>query len=368
MAWSFSTDNAATVKRWSTMDTRDAEKAVFFYPMMFADKAKGLRAQATGMPTDATKGMIRWFTEFTEHDSGDRITIPHVPKVVGRGVHGDAILRGSGQSANILTQDLLLDFFATQVYNNGPLSDQRVALKFIDTMRPELAKWYTRKWEEAIVLALWGLTTWANTGVLENWNGGLVGESSVFNSPIETFDSGSILYAGDATSDASIDSADVLTANLLDRIATKITQEMTYPVTPIIDEQGQPAWGFVTSGYGIEQLKADSQFRDNHTKVTTVNANNPLTQRALFKYNGLYIIPYAKTLNPLANVGRSLVLGADNMVAAKHKGIEYFVDPADDAQRRKALSVTGSGAVKADKVGGVRRNALAVDHYVRTAS
>lgn len=364
MAHQFSTDNAATVKRWSTKDTRDSEKSLWWYPLMFADDAKGEKAQKSGMVSAAKwTGIVRYFTEFTEHESGDRITIPHVPKVTGRGTHGDGILRGSGAAGNLLTQDLYLDFFAHQIYSAGPLSDQRAVLKFMDAWRPAMRDWYCRKWEEAIVLALWGLTTWSGS-TLENFNSGTIGEANVFNSTIETFDADAITYAGDATSDATIDSGDVLTAQLLTKLRTTIREDRTYPVEPIMDAKGKPCWLFVTSGRGIEQLKADPDFRESYTRVIK-DADNPLTQRAEYYYDGFYIAEYEKCLKPIANVGRSLILGADALCLAKHKGIQYFVDPADDAQRREALSVTGSGAVKAHKINNYRRNAHAVDHYVR---
>lgn len=372
MSWQFDSSNAATIKRWSTRDTRDAEKSIFWYPMFFADKAKGLKAQAAGMVSaEKWKGMIRFFTEFQEMDGGDMIRVPHVPKIVGRGTHGDGQLAGNGAPSTILTQDMYLDFFAHQVYSSGPLSDQRVGLKFIDVNREELAKWYTRKWEEAVVLALWGLTTWYGSP-LENWNSGSIGETNVFNSTIETYDSEAISYAGDATSDAEIDAGDVLTAQFLSKLRTTIREDRTFPVESMTDDKGQPCFAFVTSGRGIEQLKADEEFRQNHTRVIA-NADNPLTKRAGYYYDGFYIMEYEKTLRVSQNVGRSLILGADALMMAKHKGIEYFTDPADHAKRKVALSVTGSGALKAHKVAASgtdatmrRRNAHAVDHYVRT--
>jgi hypothetical protein len=371
MAWSFSSSNAATVKLWSTEDTRDSEKSIWWYPLFFADDKFGAKAQKAGMKAASKwKGIVRFFSEFEQGRRGDRISVPHVPKVTGRGVRGDAMLRGKGQPGTTLMQDLYLDFFATQVYSEGPLSEQRVALDFIDTYREELRKWYTRTWEEALVLAQWGLTTWANTTVLENWNNGTTGEANVFNSDIETFDSQAISYAGDATSDSDIDSADVLTAQFLSKLRTQIRQGRDFPVEPVEDGKGKPCWLFVTDGRGVEQLKADQQFRENFTRVIK-DDNNPLTQRADFYYDGFYIAEYEKCLQPAANVMRSLILGADSLMLAKHKGIKYFIDPADDAERRDALSVTGSGSVKAHKVastaGGTarRRNAHAVDHYVR---
>lgn len=369
MTWQFSTADLATIKRWGSKDTRDSRRSLFWYPLMFADGSGGLRLQKSGMlPSSKWKGVIRTYSEFQVMEGGDMIRLKHVPKLAGRGTHGDAQLAGATLSTGLLTQDMYLDYFATQVASSGPLSDQRVGMDFIDTWRPELAAWYAMKWEEAITIALWGLTTWYGTP-FDNWDN-TNGEATIFNSTVETFDTDAITYAGDATSDATIDAGDVLTAQLLTKIRTDIRETRTFPVEPLTNEKEQDCFGFVTSGRGIEQLMADQEFRDNHTKVVP-NGDNPLTKRAGFFYNGFYIMEYERCPRVSENVGRSLVVGADALLAAEHKGIEYFTDPADHAKRRVALSVTGSGGVKAHKPAPVtgtarRRNCHAVDHYVRS--
>lgn len=359
MTWNFTADDAVTIKLWSTKDTRESEKAQFWVPMMYTNDGEGARAPHI-QDASKFKGAVRVVTEF-DGKAGDRVTIPHVPRITGRGRHGDQLLRGSGQAHTLKTQDVFFDYFATQIISSGPLSDRRVGMKFIDTGRPALRDWFKRKVEEAITLAMFGLTAPANGSVLDCWDDE---ETAVFLNTIEEFASGQVLFAGDATSDATIDSADVLTAQALTKLETFAKEDQTIPVEEMTGN-GENGFLFLTSGRGIEQLMYDEEFREAHTRVIR-DERNPLTQRAKWKYGNLYIAEYPKCLKPAANVGRSLLIGAEALLFAKVEDMQYFMDPADDAQLRKALSVRGAAGAKANKIDGTRRNCVAIDHYVRS--
>lgn len=356
MTYAFTASQAETVKLWSAKDTRDAEKAMFFFPLMYGDAGT-----AKYLPEASKfKGIIRTVTEF-ESKSGDRVTIPHSPRVTGVGVEGNTQLRGAGGTQSILSQDVFFNHFAHQLVSDGPLSDSRGVLKFIDVARPGLRDWYRRKVEEAMAIAMFGLTSWNNTGVFDNWTSPT---TQTWLNDVETFGSTELSWAGDATSTATVDSADTLTAQLLSKLSTIVREDRAIPLEPVMYE-GQECYVLLTQGRGIEQLMYDENFRSAHTKVIK-DANNPLTMRASMKYDRFLIMEYPKCPNVAANVGRSLILGADSLLYAKVKDLAYFQDPADDAQRRTALSVTAAAGVKANKLNSIRRNAHAVDHWVRS--
>ena len=360
MSWEFTREDNLRIRGWSTKDTREGEKSQFFFPLMFGYEGENKRVPY--MPEASKfKGIVRTVTEF-KSNSGDQVTIPHVPRLKGRGTHGNQMLRGNALNHTLGDQSIFIDYIATQVVSKGPLNDRRVGLNFIETMRPAMRDWYSRKVEEGIILALSGLTTWNNTSVLDNWTPGA--EDEVFNNVIEAFDADHILYAGDATSDGTIDSADVLTASFLDRIQTHAKEDLDDPIE-FMKIDGEECALLLTSGRGIEQLKADETFREAHTRVIK-DARNPLTMRASYKYGNLYIAEYPKLLRPVANVQRSLLLGAEALLFAKIENMKYFLNDADDADRRKALSITGAVGAKANAVASVRRNALAIDHWVRS--
>jgi hypothetical protein len=360
MTWNFTANDALTIKLWSTQDMRDAEKRMFFAPMIYSADPTGKGRLKYIQDASKFRGIIRMVSEF-EGKNGDRVTIPNVPLVTGRGGRGDEMLRGSGQVVKTSSQDVFFDYFFTQVISGGPLSERRVGLDFIKTNRPSLGNWYMRTLEEGFVLSLFGLTAPNNGSILKNWN---ATETAVFNNPIVAFDSTQIMYPGAHTSDGTLDSSDVLTAQVLSRLRTFATEDQDIPVEPMT-VNGQDCWLFLTSGRGIEQLKAASDFNNVFTKVIPTS-DNPLTQRASWQYENIYIAEYPKTLKPAANVGRSLLLGADALLAAKVEDMGYYMNDADDAELRKALSVRGAFGVKVNEIAGIRRNAVALDHYVRT--
>lgn len=378
MTYAFTAAQAETVKLWTTRDTRDAEKMQFFYPMMYA----GDKGTARYLPEASKfKGMIKVFTDFKEGKvnsgiTGDRLTVPHVPRVDGYGGEGDTQLRGSGGVQTIASQNLFFNYFFHQLISAGPLSDARAILKFMDVSRPSLRDWYSRKVEEAFVLALWGLTTWANTSVLKNWGQGT--QDAVWLNTIETFGADAtnplsgITYAGTATSDATIDSTCVLTAQLLTKVQTAITEDRDIPMEPMKDEANQDTYAFLTSGRGVEQLLYDEDFRTAATKVLpSPGSDNPLQKYGGWRYGNLQIITYPKCLQPATNVNRSIVCGADALFFGKVEDLGYYENDADDAKLKTALSVRAAAGVKANKITpaggtGSRRNAHAVDHWSRT--
>lgn len=360
MTWAFTASQAETVKLWSTMDTRDAEKGMFFFPLMYGDS--GTAPYLPG--ANKWKGVIRAITDF-QGKQGDRVTVPHVPRLTGAPVMGNTQLRGTGAAQSIQSQNVFFDHFAKQLTSDGPLSDSRALLKFLDVARPSLKDWYRRTVEEAMAIAAFGLTTWNNTGVFDNWYAGLPGlANSVFLNPVNAYGSTEITYAGDATSDATIDSGDALTAQLLSKVSTVIREDRAIPLEPVMFN-GKERYIFLTQARGIEQLMYDEDFREAHTRVIA-DASNPLTMREPLEFDKFLIMEYPKCPNPAANVGRSLVLGADALLYAKVKDMDYFQDPADDAKRRTALSITAAAGVTGNFIDSIRRNAHAVDHYVRT--
>lgn len=356
MTWAFTASQAETVKLWSTMDTRDAEKGMFFFPLMYGDS--GTAPYLPG--ANKWKGVIRTITDF-QNKQGDRVTIPHIPRLTGAPVEGNTQLRGSGAAQSIQSQNVFFNHFAKQLVSDGPLSDSRAVLKFLDVGRPSLKDWYRRTIEEAMAIAAFGLTAWSNTSVFDNWSSGT---TSIFLNPVNAFGSTELSWAGDATSTATVDSGDVLTAQVLTKMSTVIREDRAIPLEPVM-YNGKERYIFLTQARGIEQLMYDEDFREAHTRVIA-DASNPLTMREPLEFDKFLIMEYPKCPNVAANVGRSLILGADALLYAKVKDMAYFQDPADDAQRRTALSITAAAGVSGNLINSIRRNAHALDHYVRT--
>lgn len=362
MTWQFGVNDTQTVKLWSEKVIRDADKTQWWAPVMYPvdGDAKTLRHP------DAGKGgeIIAVHTDF-QNKSGDRVTIHNVAQSTGRGVHGDGYLKNTGATISTYTMNLFYENVAYQIVSSGELSERRTVMNFREHARKNLASWARRKTEGAIVLSLWGLTAPNNSSVLTNLNWNTT-ESEVFLNTIQAFDSDHILYAGDATSDATIDSADVLTAQLITKAETKALEDLSIPLE-MVNIDGEDCFILFTSGRGAEQLRYDPDWRDAQGYGNTRSSDNPLLKRAIGKYSKTYVVEYPNCLNPAANVCRSILAGKNALQMAKVEDWSWFEDyTIDTRKRRKAISIGGFFGMAPTYFNSTRRNALAIDHYVRT--
>lgn len=359
MTWVFQPADSLTVKRWSEKASRDAEKALLFAPLMYGTDGTAMRNPEYNK---LAKGVIEVITEF-QGKTGDRVTIPNVRPVTGRGTHNDKILRGSGATQALDSMDVYFENVAHQLISGGKLSERRIALDFRKTSRASLTDWYRRKVEESIILALWGLTIWYGSP-FKNFNNS--GETESMLNTIQTFDSTHTVYGGDATSDATLDQSDVMTAQLISKIETTATEDLDIPLEPVLTEGGEECFVMVASARQCEQLRYDQDWKDAQQGLKSADPGNPLLRRAIGKYSKTYVIEYAKCLQPIVNVTRALFLGANALKFAKVDDLEFFEDYADDAKRRVALSVGGAWGAVATNFNSTRRGAIAVDTWTRS--
>lgn len=362
MTWVFQPADSLTVKRWSEKGTRDAEKALLWAPLMYGTDGTAMRNPEYNK---LSRGVINVVTEF-QGKTGDRVTIPNVRQVSGRGTHNDKLLRGSGATQPTDSMDVYFENIAHQLISGGPLSERRVALDFRKTARQSLTDWYRRKVEESIILALWGLTGWYGSP-FSNFNNALSGaETQSMLNTIQAFDSSHIVYAGDAISDATLDQSCTMSAQLISKIETSAQEDLSIPLEPILSEGGEECFVMVVSGRQAEQLRYDRDWKDAQQGLKAADPSNPLLRRAIGKYSKTYVLEYAKCLQPIANVTRALFLGANALQFAKVDELAFFEDFADDAKRRVAMSVGGAWGPAPTYFNGTRRGAIAVDTYTRT--
>jgi len=369
MAWEFGDNNPLRVRQWSELVIRDAEKLQVFAPLMYS-----LEENSRVKAADASKlaGVIQVHEDF-KAAAGDRVTIANTARVTGKGIHGDALLRDTGENLNTHAMDIYIEPVAMQLRTSGPLSEQRVLLNYRKEFRMKLAQWAARKIEEGIILTLSGLDGSADNTVsaglsqpLDCWDASPI-QTSVFQNAVQGFDNSGanshVVYAGDATSAATIGSDDVLTAQLLTKLQTKAQEELEIPLEPLrID--GDDAFILMCSHQGVEQLLYDPDFVQAQ-RANAYNKQNPLLTGVVGKYGMFYIRPYPKMLKRTANVSRALVLGQNAMHLAKKDDWSWWEGYEDNAERRKVMCISAFLGMQATKFNGTRRNALAVDHYIR---
>lgn len=373
MTWKYTPTDQLTIKTWSADAVRDAEKDMFFAPYMMA--APGADRAFRSPDYNKGVGIIDVHTQF-QSQKGDRVTIPNVGLVTGRGLHNDGLLRDLSNVLPTSGMDLFFENVANRLVSEGQLSQQRIALDFNREARYGLARWGTRKVEESIILALAGLTQWDTvTGptmkCCDDPVNGRQSESSLFLNTVQPFTAATTMYAGDATSLADIDSSDRMSAQLLSRIETRATEELDIPIEPL-RIGGEDCYVLLMSGKSAEDLRLDPDYRE--AQAGFGKGESPLVKRGFGKFGMIIPVIYPKMPSPVnpnvaagaaGNLSRALLLGKSALQFAKVSPWEFFENDADDAKRRTAISIGSMMGMTPTLFNGVRRNALAIDHYVR---
>lgn len=144
MTWKYTASDVLTIKTWSADAVRDAEKEMFFAPYMMA--APGADKAFRSPDYNKGVGVIDVHTQF-QSQRGDRVTIPNVGLITGKGLHNDGLLRDLSNPIPTYGMDLYFENVANRVVSEGELSQQRIALDFNKEARYGLARWGTRKVE-----------------------------------------------------------------------------------------------------------------------------------------------------------------------------------------------------------------------------
>ena len=208
-----------------------------------------------------------------------------------------------------------------------------------------------------------GLTSWNNTTKLKYWpQTGAI--ASVYGNTIQAFDSDHIAYAGTATSNGTITSGDVMTAQFLTKLETTAFEDLSIPLDGM-DVDGQQELILFLSRRGCEQLLYDEDWI-NANRAGVQSMDNPIVKRSIGKFGNIRVVPYNFCLNPAANVSQGILCGKDAIQMAKVEDFSWFEDFEDTRKRRKVVSIGGMFGAAATYFNSTRRNAIAVRHYVRS--
>lgn len=362
MTWEFGINDPETVQKWTEATIRDADKMLTFAPFMTSMTEGAIR----NPEASKTGGVFRVHTDFSGRDKKGRVvTIHNVADIdpAEIGIYGDAIGRDQGANLDTYTMQLKYDSVMLPVRSSGELSEKSTVLDFRKEARAKLAKWAAHKTDGGLWLALNGLTSYTNGTKLKYWpqNGAI---SSVYGNDIQAFDADHIAYAGDATSVATVDQGDVLTAQFLTKLETTALEDLSIPLDPFMVD-GMPELILFVGNRGKEQLLYDEDWiKANQAGVQS--SDNPIVKRSIGKFGNIRVVPVPFALNLAANVAQAVLCGKDAVQLAKVEDFSWFEDFEDIRKRRKVISIGGMFGMAATYLNGTRRNAMAVRHYSRT--
>lgn len=256
---------------------------------------------------DMTRPVQR-ITELTKTSRGDVAVMQLVQDLTDDGVAGDNTLEGSEESLVNDTQELTIDQLRHGVRSAGRMSEQRTVIRFRQQARDKLSFWLADKIDELMFLTAAGRAYTLTTA------GATRGTSQLpqlaFASDVVAASSNRILYAGSATSEATLTASDTMTWDLILAAHTKAKRERMKPIRA----GGRAYYVLIMSPEQLRDLKKTSDYKDIVSRGHTRGPSNPLFNNAVVTLDGIIIYDHQKLYNTLDAVSGSAKWGSGNTV------------------------------------------------------
>ena len=301
----FGTNDAQTVKLWSSLTMREALKATMMNRLMGTDK----------------RAIIQELTELTK-SAGDTIKYDLLMQMTGAGVEGDNRMRDN-EEALVYYQDSVVIDQLRNAHAFRRMSQQRTLHDMRMDAKGNLADWFAGKMDNYCFRSLCGDTTFdfaGNTATAPDVDHYIVcGDVA----------KGTVLV----TQEGSLCNNDQIQLADMD-YAKEAAKTLTPPIRPAVID-GQEYYAVILHPYSVTDIRLDvanSAYTDWPTIQMYANKrglSNPIFTGALGVYNGMIIME--STYLPAfagaaaATVRRNLFLGAQAGVFARgsaYDGIE----------------------------------------------
>jgi N4-gp56 family major capsid protein len=347
----FGTNDAQTVKIWSTLTMREALKATLFRKFLGTGK----------------KAIIQRLTEL-EKSAGDTIKYDLLMQMTGSGVSGDSRMRDNEEALTYYQDSVVIDQLRN-AHAFRRMSSQRTLHDMRSDAKTNLADWFAMKYDTIMFDHLCGNTanTFANTP----------------NAPDSThyIMSGDVARTGViATDEGNLGTNDQFALSDLD-YAKEGAKTLTPPIRPCLID-GEEYFVAVLHSYSVTDLRLDvanSAYVDWPTIQMYANKRgltNPIFTGSLGVYNGVVLFESTRIFSPVSNVRRNLFLGAQAGVFAignAYDSIEQrrvgkdnlmsWYEEADDYGNEKGVAVGSIFGMKATRFNSLDYGKIVISSY-----
>ena len=152
---------------------------------------------------------------------GDSIKYDLIPNISGPGVLGDAPIAGQETPFTWFQDTLTINQQRQAELLVGRMSQQRVPYSMRDSGKVTLANWWKENIDVGLLNVLGGNTAQTNVAFT-----GLQAPTAP--------DTNHLIFGGDATSEATLDSADVFAISDIPRIVALAQGTLTWPIKPVV--------------------------------------------------------------------------------------------------------------------------------------
>jgi N4-gp56 family major capsid protein len=273
----FGTNDVSTVKLWS----KSTEIEVL--PKTLVGKFIG-----------SGSGSVIQMQDDMKKSAGDRVRMNLQYLLSARGRQGNEVLEGNEEAPVFKTDDLVIDQIRNAVRWYGRMDKQRVVYDFRRDSRDQLSNWFADRLDTCFLNQVCGNT--AQTDTAYTGNNATVAPSS-----------NNILYAGSATTAATLTSADTFDLSLVDKAVTRAkTLHHVYdqPIIRPVKDSGSDYFVMILHPHQVKDMRANTstgQWLDIQKAAMQGGAisDNPIFSGALGVYNG--VIFYESPRIPLAS-------------------------------------------------------------------
>jgi N4-gp56 family major capsid protein len=287
----FGTNDAQTVKHWSSLTMREALKATLFSRFLGSDK----------------RSIIQRLTDL-EKSAGDQIKYDLLMQMTGNGVTGDNRMRDNEEALVYYQETVDIDQLRN-AHAFRRMSQQRTLHNMRVDAKTNLADWFAGRYDQYMFDHLCGNTTntFANTPNAPDTNHRILSGDVTRTSTLAT-DLGNI-GANDQISLADLD------------YLKEAAKTLAVPIRPAMID-GREYYVMVMHNYSWTDLKLDignSAYVDWPTiqiNAAQRGSSNPIFTGAMGEYNGIIMFESNRIYSPATNVRANVFLGAQSAVFA----------------------------------------------------
>lgn len=267
---------------------------------------------------------------------GDRITYTLRTQIQGRGVVGDAILKGSEEKLTHYSDNLYLDQLRHAVDRGGNMSQQRVLFDLRKGCEEALSDWIAARFDRSFFLQAAGYNaTDEVTEFGETYKGNDVAYTGLQATAAPT--SGRHFWSEDGTSaDENLDSSgDNMKLSLIDDLVTQA--KLASPMIRPIKVDGEDRYVMFLHPKQVRDLRKDASTAGNWVDIQKAAmtggkvSDNPIFTGALGIYNGVILhessrVPRgvnSSTLASISTVRRAIFCGAQAISLGFGNGSDF---------------------------------------------
>lgn len=251
--------------------------------------SNGLMGSSTA---DMNKPVQR-ITELTPTERGTEAVMPLVTDLTGGGVVNDNQLEGNEEALLTDRQIIRIDQLRNGVRSKGKMAEQETVIRFRVQAKDALAFWLADSIDELLFLTAAGRAYTLNT------DGSTRGASQwpqlSFAADVAAASTNRVIYAGAATSEATLTAADKMTWNLVIKAKAFAKRKRIRPIRA----GGRMYYILVLSTEQARDLETDPDYKALQAQAMPRGMDNPLFTNAKRVISDVVIYDHAKVYNTL---------------------------------------------------------------------